>query len=159
MRDWLRRLRGVLGLGTVGGVAGALFGAVWWLLAPILGIAGLVIGDVWSTATVWGFCGAFAASGAGLLLSALGTRRSLQQLSPWRVAAFGAVMGLLAPSAFLVLVTGSFWGPYMSLFATISGMVGGALGGGIVLIAQGAPPDELGPGRSEALGPGEAGDG
>jgi len=155
MNEWLRRLRGVLGLGAAGGVAGALFGGLWWLVAPLLGISAIVIGDVAVTALIWGFFGAFAASGAGLLLSAVGRYGSIEELSPWRVGAFGAVMGLLAPSAFLLLFSGSIWGPGMGVFATISGLVGGALGSGLVLAAQHAPSKELAPGSSATLDAGD----
>ena len=159
MGRWLKRLRGILGLGVVGGAVGALFGGLWWFGSSVLGIGSIVFGTLGWTAARWGGFGAFAASGAGLLLTALGSRQTLEELSPWRVGAFGALMGFLAPPAFVFLMTGSFWGPTVGLVAAISGVFGGALGSGLVLTAQHAPSEELARGRASAIGSGDPADG
>ena len=164
MGAWLKRLRGVLGLGVVGGAVGALFGGLFWFVSLFLGW-GI---DYWTlglAAAVWGGFGAFAASGAGLLLTALGSRQILEELSHWRVGAFGAVMGFLAPPILVFLNTGSFWGPgvgpvgLIATIATISGVLGAGLGSGLVLTAQRAPYEELARRPSGALGSGETAEG
>ena len=154
MASWLKRLRGILGLGAFGGAAGALFGGLWWLGSSVLGLGGIVFGPLGWTVALWGGFGAFAASGAGLLLTALGSRQTLEQLSPLRVGAFGLVMGFLAPPAYVFLMTGVFWGPTLSIVATISGVLGGALGSGLVLAAKRAPLDLPTGGQARVLGSG-----
>lgn len=76
MRRWLKRLRGILGLGVMGGVVGALVGALWWLGASLLGSV-FTLGTIGTAAALWGGFGAFAAGGAGLLLTAVGSKQSL----------------------------------------------------------------------------------
>ncbi len=160
MGRWLKRLRGVLGLGVLGGAAGALFGALWWFGSSVLGLGGIVFGPLGWTAALWGGFGAFAASGAGLLLTALGSRQTLEELSPWRVGAFGTLMGFLAPPAYVFLMTGGyFWDPTVGLVAAISGVLGGALGSGLVLTAKRAPSELPARGQTHALGSGETTDG
>ncbi len=161
MGGWLKRLRGVLGLGVVGGAAGALFGGLWWFGSSVLGLGGIDFGTLGGTAALWGGFGAFAASGAGVLLTARGSRQTLEELSPWRVGAFGVVTGFLAPPAYIFLMTGGggFWNPTVGLVVTISGVLGGALGSGLVLTAKRAPPELLARGRAGPLGSGERADG
>ena len=154
MASWLKRLRGIVGLGAFGGAAGALFGGLWWFGSSVLGLGGVVFGPLGWTAALWGGFGALAASGAGLLLTSLGSRQTLEQLSPLRVGAFGLVMGFLAPPAYMFLMTGVFWGPTLSIVATISGVLGGALGSGLVLAAKRAPADLPAGGERLALGSG-----
>jgi len=159
MGNWLKRLRGTLGLGAIGGAAGALFGSLWWFGTNLLGLQ-FTFGSLGMASAVWGGFGAFAASGAALLLAAFGSRQTLEELSPWRVAAFGAAMGFLAPPGFIFMVTGSFWAPGVASFglvafiATISALLGAGLGGGLVLSAQRAPIEELTDGALESLGAG-----
>ncbi len=155
MASWMERLRGILGLGAFGGAAGALFGGLWWFGSSVLGLGGIVFGPLGWTVALWGGFGAFAASGAGLLLTALGSRQTLDQLSPLRLGAFGLVMGFLAPPAYMFLMTGVFWGPTLSIVATISGVVGGALGSGLVLAAKRAPPELSTGGETRMLGSAE----
>ena len=165
MGRWLKRLRGVLGLGVVGGAVGALFGGLMWFGSSVLGLGSIVFEPLGLSAAVWGVFGAFAASGAGLLLTTLGSRQTLEELSHWRVGAFGAVMGFLAPPIFVFLNTGSFWGPGAGPFAVvatitaISTLLGAGIGSGLVLTAQRAPSQELASGRLGALGSGESAEG
>ncbi len=155
MSKWRRRLKGLLGLGIIGGIGGAGVGVLWWVVTGFPGASRLVIGDLGVTTTVWAFLGAFAASGAGLLLTTLQSGRSLKELSPMWVGAFGMAMGLLAPSAFLVITTGRVWGTGLGVFAVASALVGGALGAGLVVAAKQAPPEQLGAGGADRLGSGQ----
>lgn len=146
MANLWKRLKSIVGLGVLGGGVGAVFGSLWWLGTSILGLGGVVFGHLGWTALLWAGFGAFAAGGAGVLLTVLGSRLTLEQLSPWRLAAFGAVMGFVAPPAYMFMMTGVFWGPVLSMVATISGALGAALGAGLVVAAKRAPPD-LSPGQ------------
>lgn len=142
MAGWLKRLKGIAGLSALGGAAGAVFGSMWWFATSVLGLGGVVFGHLGWTALLWAGFGAFAAGGASFLLTMLGARLTLEELSPWRMAAFGAVMGFLAPPAYMFAMTGVFWGPVLSVVSTISGVLGGALGASLVVAAKRAP-DEL----------------
>jgi hypothetical protein len=62
MRGWLKRLRGILGLGVVGGVVGALVGGLWWFGTSLLG-SDFTLGTLGTAAALWGGFGAFAAGG------------------------------------------------------------------------------------------------
>ncbi len=88
MKDWLRRLRGALGMGLTWGVAGALLGMVMEVLDSQGQIA-----DIWpAVLAVPAFFG-------GVLFSAVlavaGRRRRFDELSIPRFAAWGAVGGAL----------------------------------------------------------------
>ena len=143
MGGWLKRLRGVMGLGLVGGAAGAVFGGLWWFGSSVLGLGSIVFGTLGWTAALWGGFGAFATTGVGVLLATDGAKSTLEDLSPWRVAAFGAVMGLLAPPVLVFVVTGSFWAPGVGLVGGMSGVFGALLGSGLVLTAKRAQAAEL----------------
>ena len=54
-------------------------------------------------------------------------------------------MGFLGPPVYMLLMTGVYWGPVLSLVATMSGVLGGAVGYGLVVAAKRAP-SELAPG-------------
>ena len=142
MKGLMKRLRGVLGLGALGGTAGAVIGSLWWFGAYLLGdTGGVIFGPLGWTAALWGTFGAFGAAGAGLLLTVSSSRRTLDQLSPWRLGAFGAVMGFLAPPVYMLLSTGVYWGPVLSMVATASGVLGGIVGYGLVEVAKRAPSE------------------
>ena len=108
-RVWTK-VRGLLGLGAVGGVAGAVGGA---LLSVGGGLLGLWGGVQWGSVLELALGGAFFTSiGAmvfGGALVALESRKSVEELPIWRMAAFGVLIGvgltlgfvaLMAPDAF-----------------------------------------------------------
>jgi hypothetical protein len=151
VKGLVRRLRGVLGLGAFGGLAGALAGSLFWVGVFLLGETnGVVFGSLGWTAALWGTFGAFGAAGAGALLTLSSSRRTFDQVSPWRLAAFGAAMGFLAPPAYMFVMTGAYWGPVLSILAAASGVLGGSIGYGLVAVAKRAPT-ELVSGNEPAL--------
>lgn len=147
----LKKLRAALGLGSVGGALGGVFGVAWWagteLLDPALGF-----GSLGFTASLWAGFGALSAAGAGLLLGRLGRATSLGELSTARVAILGTIVGATAPLASLLLV--GFPAANAPLLALITGLFGGAVAGGLTQMAKAAPDDaaiEDGADPSEAL--------
>ncbi|HEX9885360.1 MAG TPA: DUF4143 domain-containing protein [Longimicrobiales bacterium] len=157
MGRWTTKLRGLLGVGVTGGVLGAVFGACWWVAESVLGFDWIPFGSLgWSTG-LWAGFGAFATTGAGLLLATLKSPGSLRELSARRMAAFGALMGLAAPPALIVLV-GASWSIEVAVVAGISAALGGLVGGGLVVAAKRSEGAEftaaedlraIGPGRDE----------
>lgn len=156
MRSWVRRLRGVLSIGTLWSAAGLTFGAVAGLVASVIG------GVPLSTAVLeWGVgsaaIGLILGTSFATALTVLEGRGTLAELTLKRAAACGALAGLAVPLAALgvLLVAG---GPPLSfgtvlpvfLSATLSyGLLGAGLAAGTVAVAQRAP-DELEAGVPEA---------
>lgn len=143
MERWVGKLRGLFGLSAVGAAAGGLFGALWEIGSTWLGLGGLSFGSLGWSAALWAGFGAFAAGGVGVFLAAVGSKRTLEELSVWRAGIGGAVLGSVAPLAMVFAVTGGFWAPSIGYVAGLSGLFGGLLGGGLVLTAKRAHAAEL----------------
>ena len=54
------KLRGLLGLGVLGGAAGAVVGGLWWVGATLLGIGEIAFGSLGWTLALWSGFGASA---------------------------------------------------------------------------------------------------
>jgi hypothetical protein len=103
MMGWLRRIRGILGIGAVWGSVGVLVGAL------ITAVVAVVIGgDLFSMtargAVFFGAMGGVCGSGFAGLLTLLEGRRTLDELSPARAALWGALAGAAIPAAWAVLM-------------------------------------------------------
>ncbi len=96
MKKWLKRIRGVLGTGLTWAAAWSVVGTIIWGVPYVIGgspfglVAGLVTFFV--TFAVMGFIGGAALS---VVLGIAEVRRSFEQRSLPRFAAWGAVGGLL----------------------------------------------------------------
>jgi hypothetical protein len=138
MRRWLRRVRGLLGLATIGGVAGALFGAVMALVfTAVVGVQGLTLGVVLGFATTWAGFGAVSAAGVGVVLAAFDSGKGLAELSVGRAAMAGSLLGIVAPIAFTLALTGGIalsTGLVLVVGSTAS--LGGLIGAGLVSTAK-----------------------
>lgn len=161
MGTWLRRVRGVLGMGVVWAIGGLGVAAVLEGADNVTpgGIQAIHVVDMWPPVLlVAGFVGGLA---FGTLLGIVGGRRRFEELSFGRFTALGATTGLLL--AGVVVATG---GPALAAAVmVVSGTVGGAtslavaraaerrgrLRGGVaadpVRLADGDEPDLLGGGR------------
>ena len=95
MKCWLRRLRGVLGMGAVWGLAGTTVGALVGLTASALG--GLLPSQLLELALGAGGLGFVLGSGFAAALTLLERRRTLDDLSPGRAAIWGALAGAALP--------------------------------------------------------------
>ena len=154
MKLWLRRLRGVFGIGAVWGVAGTAYGALSALLAKVLGgvSPGVPLYElVLEVGLGAGAVGFVLGSGFAGVLTLIEGRRPFEQLSLARAAAWAAMVGATLPFAYLLV----FFGPEgvaLSLTTALStvigasvscGALGGALAAGTVALARRAPPEQI----------------
>jgi hypothetical protein len=153
MKGWLRRLRGVLGIGTLWGLPAVFVGAVGGGAASVFGGAPLLGAIVTGTTVVGGLFFALGTVFAAALTMLEG-RRTLEELSPRRAASWGALAGAVLPVVGLVVSAGPEIVPLLldrQLLLTLLSGVGSyaalaaALAGGTVALARQAPP-ELSPG-------------
>lgn len=150
MKRWLHRLRGLFGLGTMGGFVGACIGGGWFLVEGLTGGYGFYGMSLGTMAAIWGVLGAATGVGFGLLLAATSGGRDLDDVSLWRGGALGAVAGAVGPVLVASLIVGS--APPLGIglwFAGVGGSLGAGLGAGVLAVAKGAQ-------RDNALGSGDA---
>lgn len=143
MKHWFRRLRGLLGVGTIGGIVGALIGGGWFLVESSMGGPGAFRLSLSALVSVWGLLGAATGVGFGMLLTATSGRRRLEEVGLGRAAALGAVAGALCPLVVASLMVGS--APPLGIglwFLGVGGSVGAGLGAGLLRVAQGAQDAE-----------------
>jgi len=129
MKNWLRRLRGIAGMGLTWGVAGSLVGAGIELLNRVWPnpLGGMM--DLWPVALgLPGFLGGIAFS---TVLTLTARSRRLDELSTWKFALLGGVGGLIVgvlplPLHMLGLVPAGFnlWPVTMGLVVPL--FLGGA---------------------------------
>ena len=134
MKTWLRKLRGILGIGATWGLVGGVVGTVGGAVALLFGLPvleTLLIAGLGGTALGFVIGGGFAS-----ILSLMDGRRSLEQLSPARSAMWGASAGVLS----MVLMTLMGGGPeplYNFLLASgVFGGIGAGMAAGTVLLAR-----------------------
>jgi len=149
------KIRGLLGLGLVGGVVGIFGGAIWSLVFTLLSLGFFVDVGFWShvadrvlgAATLWGIVGVFTGTGFGALLVAMDSKRSLDELPLWRMGLFGAVAGAAFMPVYVLVRFGVgplldaplLLLPYMGVFGTLGAMFTSSL----VVMAQRAHRAEL----------------
>ena len=139
MKRWWKKLRGLLGLGAVGGLGGAVFGLAWGLV-ELLGAPGLVHASLPVYMAIWGVLGATASAGFGALLSATAGGRRLEELNPWHARLLGGLVGAASPVLLQLLLVGALPGMTVTLLASaICGTVGLGAASGLLEIAQRAP--------------------
>lgn len=136
MSSWFRRIRGILGTGTLWGALGAAAGTTIGLVAG-LAFPGVPIG--WAAVNGAGALGLFGlAAGASFAaaLSVTDGRRTLGQLSPSKSAVLGGLMGAVYSASLLVLAGPPpelvFLLPATGLF----GAIGASLAAGSILVAR-----------------------
>jgi len=130
MRTWLRRLRGALGMGLAWALAGFLAGMGIELIHNIWpNSIGRAV-DIWPAALAYpGFFGGVAFSA---VLGIAGRRRRFDELSLPRVAAWGAVAGLLVSLIPAALVAIGFATPNVPLWQMTIALVGPFTVGGAI---------------------------
>lgn len=133
MKNWLRRIRGALGMGLTWAVAGFLAGMGIELLHNIwpnpLGSAV----DIWPAALAYpGFFGGVAFS---TVLGIAGRRRRFDELSLPRVAAWGAAGGLLVSLIPAAMVAVGLATPNVPLWQITAALVGPFTAGGAAAAA------------------------
>ena len=149
------KIRGLLGLGLVGGALGLFGGAIWSFVSTLLTLGFFVDAGFWSyvadrvlgAASLWGIVGVFTGTGFGTLLVAMDSKRSLDELPLWRMAIFGAVAGAAFMPAYVLVRFGVgpllqaplLMLPSMGVFGTLGAMFTSSL----VVMAQRAHRAEL----------------
>lgn len=138
----LRKLRGALGTAVTWGVAWAVTGFGLVALLSVLG-PGVQAGGFWDRAGPFTLLvGASGLVGGGVFSVVLGTvhrRRRLSELSPLRMALWGASAGLLVPLGLLGvgLAAGVPMIPQVVAVTLVGiGALGAATGGGTIKLAQ-----------------------
>ena len=108
VRDVTTKVRGALGLGLLGSVAGVVTTVLRVTLSSFAtyGLWPLPI-EVSMAATAGALGGFLFGSGFGVALAVLSSRRSLRELSLWRVAATGLAVGAAVPAALTLVVSGA----------------------------------------------------
>ncbi len=163
MKRWLRRLRGIVGIGTLWGVAGTAFGTIGGLIAISFGGPFLLDSLVGFALGAGGLGFVLGAGFAGALTMIEG-RRTLEELSPRRAAFWGGLAGALVSLVVGLVFLGPTLGtvlplqPFLFTLLAGSGFYGAlssALAYGTVALAKRAPlefPPGLGPDGRELLG-------
>jgi hypothetical protein len=154
--DRLRaRIRGIIGLGIVGGLLGFVGGGIWGVVSSMVRsgvhleadyfrfLAGMALGNAIGFMQI----GGFTAAGFGVLLAAVESKRSLQELSLWRVGLLGALVGASFPPIYVIgsqgltayVAAAASFVPVMGAL----GVVGGLLAASLVDVAKRADRAEL----------------
>ncbi len=152
MKRWLRRLRGIVGIGVLWGAAGTALGTIGALIGIVSG--GLPMSDLIEIGLGAGGLGFVLGSSFAGVLTMLEGRHTLEELSPGRAALWGGMAG-----AGVAIVVGAFLLP--ELLAVLSfrqllpflvaasgsyGALTATLAAGTLWLARRAPA-ELDPGR------------
>ena len=144
MRTWLRKVRAILGLGTIWGGVGAVIGA------ELGGVVGLLTGTLPAALLVGtlvpGIAVLVLGSGFAAVLSAMEGRRTLDELTPARAGLWGGAVGAAAPVAGFLLWTALSVPTPLPLFVAASvsyGLLTSVLAATTVVIAKRAPDREL----------------
>ena len=142
MKNVWKKVRGLIGLTSVGGVVGALFGAVGTAATAFFGGAVLSVPMVLLGAGVWGGIAAVATAGVGVFLAAGGPRESLADVSAGKAGLFGMVIGAAAPLLINLGIKVVLLGLAPTITASvvasmaIGGALCGTLGAGLVTVGQ-----------------------
>ena len=108
------KLRGIVGLGLIGGVAGFLTGALWGITSSLVRsgiffdaeylrfLGRMALGN----ATGFMLIGASTGAGFATLLAAFDPSRSIDDLPLWRMGLFGALVGAAFPPLYVIAAMG-----------------------------------------------------
>ena len=142
MSRLLRRLRGLLGLGGVGTIAGGLFGGLLSLGATFFGMPNL-FGTLTSSVIFLGLFGGVSSIFLGLSIPVLARSDRVSDLSPVVSGLSGLLAGGVAPLVVVAMLRGTIAVPGIGVVAGIAAVLGGLLTGGMVAIAGDAERREL----------------
>lgn len=149
------KIRGILGLGLIGGFVGFVGGALWGLVSTMLRSGIFFDADYlpflgrMALGNGIGFMkiGAFTMAGFAVLLAAVESRRSITELPLWRMGIFGALVGALFPPIYVISRMGlPVYLESAQTFLPVMGILGGVGGvttAAIVWIAKSADRKEL----------------
>lgn len=147
MGKWLRKLRGLVGVGLFGTIAGGLFGGLFAFASSVLGFLNL-FGTFQSSVTVLALFGGASSIVMGVSIPMLARSERVSELSPLVPGFIGLLVGAAAPLVLVAGIRGTVAIPGIGLVAAITGVFGGALTAGMVAIAGQAERRELEAGSS-----------
>ena len=162
MKRLAAKVRGLVGLGLVGGAAGFLLGGVWGVVSSALrsgifldlGYLRFLLEMAWGNALGFAQIGAFTAAGFGVLIAVTDSRKSLADLPLWRMGLFGALAGAVFPPLLVVWRIGltAYLETALSLLpvSIVIGLLGGLATAGMVAAAKSTDRQEL-PAESEPM--------
>lgn len=149
------KLRGIAGLGLIGGVAGFLGGALWGIVASMVRsgiffdteylrfLGRMALGN----ATGFMLIGASTGAGFATLLAAFDPGRSIEDLPLWRMGLLGALVGAAFPPIYVIVTMGlPVYLASAPTFLPVMGVLGGvgaAFTTSVVAIAKRASRSEL----------------
>lgn len=143
----MTRLRALLMLGVLGGVAGGFGAAIWATAQRVFGLGFASWADVIGLAQGGTIFGAAGAVGVGAMLATLEARSSLEELSLPRMGLLGAAVGVALPTLFLLVTSGTvhFTGAPRIVFNVVGAgaVLGAAFSTSLVAVAQRAQRAEL----------------
>jgi hypothetical protein len=155
MKRLAAKVRGLVGLGLLGGAAGFMLGGVWGVVSSALrsgifldvGYLRFLLDMAWGNALGFAQVGAFTTAGFGVLVAAIDSRRSLVDLPLWRMGLFGALAGAVFPPLIVVWRIGL--AAYLDAAVTLLpvsvaiGLIGGLATASMVAVAKRADRLEL----------------
>ncbi|MEM7416489.1 MAG: hypothetical protein AAF389_13375 [Gemmatimonadota bacterium] len=157
IRSMLGRLRGVLGLATVAGIAGLGFGAMWTIAMLHVEFGffpdftnGFFLRDVLLPKVLdWGLRGALVGGGFGVSLAVLESRTAFERLTVRRMGLYGAAVGIGLSQA--ILLYRALFTPLVYLDAALAtlpvaglfGVLGATLSSSLLTVARRAHHREL----------------
>ena len=149
------KVRGILGLGIVGGFAGFVGGAIWGVASSIFR-SGIFFDPEYvrflfrmALGNAMGFMmiGAFTTTGFAALLAAADSKRSLDELPLWRMGLFGGLVAAAFPAVFMIARFGisAYVDAALSLVPVMAalGLAGGVLTSSMVAVAKRSSREEL----------------
>ena len=147
-----RRLRGALGLATVWGAAGALFGAGLAIIEAVQFGSLVLFQTTLSAALGFGILGFISGGAFAGVFSLAEHQRSFDEISVGRAAGWGFVTGALLTAGFIGLMVlnpsvyvGGTLGALLggtAVLSSVAGSVVGSLAACTMLIARAAPDDD-----------------
>ena len=138
MKNWIRRLRGAMGIGVSWGIVWGMVGGV---LEAIFGLplgasgAAIVVREFLRGFIAFGFVGFIGSGAFSLALSLDGRRRSFSEMSAFRFALLGGLAGLGVGLALS--------GAHLITLAVTAGTGAATAGGSFVLALRAHDPEAL----------------
>jgi hypothetical protein len=140
MKTWLRKLRGIVGIGAVWGFACSVLGLI---VGAALSVVGELLLSMAISALGFGIAGFVLGSGFAVVLTIMDGRKTFEDLTTGRAALWGALAGV--GSMITVILVGMGLGTYSGALVdfwasiSISGAMTAGLAAGTISLARRAP--------------------
>jgi hypothetical protein len=152
--NWLRRLRGAIGMGVTWAIGGALVGGVMEFIANF--VPGLNVVDMWIP--LFAMPGAVCGAVFSLVLGIAARSRKFEELSPAQFGVWGAVGGLIVSTAGLAAGLGGavVSGTGLAIIVGAPALFSAVMASGIMAIARRGAGRSLNAGAAAELTEGDA---